>query len=407
MSKIEQLKTSGAYAPPLSNRGGRDSDGNCEAQEYERYEKYVIDYDGNIKAVPLRKGLGNSAFIDTLSFTFHESSVTGFFVDGKQLGISTPISDYDVIRNWSEISEFIFGFGVSSPVPVGKGRFYGQRWEMSVDGVLYGQVYIGGQNDTILIELSGKGCNVASDGWEQRLYKFLMFATNPRITRVDIAKDFFECEISPDSAWVSYNNGEFNKRGKKPLVSQIGSDWLNDTNTGKTLGIGSKQSSCYARIYDKAKEQGDVSGVNWCRFELQFMGRNCILPLDILLFPGQFWGGAFPICEKLQEKGSTERTVSALKRLEISIDRVKEVASNQAGRAINMMLQLGMSDSEIVECLKRKDGSLPERVNPASYALQDKRYLEFIHDEYRDSIELELIDDYGMVLEDREIYLNH
>lgn len=213
--------------------------------------------------------------------------------------------------------------------------------------------------------------------------------------------------MSPDSAWVSYNNGEFNKRGKKPLVSQIGSDWLNDTNTGKTLGIGSKQSSCYARIYDKAKEQGDVSGVNWCRFELQFMGRNCILPLDILLFPGQFWGGAFPICEKLQEKGSTERTVSALKRLEISIERVKEVASNQAGRAINMMLQLGMSDSEIVECLKRKDGSLPERVNPASYALQDKRYLEFIHDEYKDSIELELIDDYGMVLEDREIYLNH
>ncbi|WP_250578897.1 hypothetical protein [Neisseria subflava] len=93
--------------------------------------------------------------------------------------------------------------------------------------------------------------------------------------------------------------------------------------------------------------------------------------------------------------------------MEISIERVKEVASNQAGRAINMMLQLGMSDSEIVECLKRKDGSLPERVNPASYALQDKRYLEFIHDEYKDSIELELIDDFGMVLEDREIYLNH
>ena len=50
---------------------------------------------------------------------------------------------------------------------------------------------------------------------------------------------------------------------------------------------------------------------------------------------------------------------------------------------------------------------MPERVNPASYALQDKRYLEFIHDEYKDSIELELIDDFGMVLEDREIYLNH
>lgn len=406
----------GAISPPLSNRGGRDlkttgkptvesSETVVLNQEFERYEKAVIDFDGNLKVIPLRRGLGNTAFIDTLSFTFREKSVVGFAPELLELGISSPITDFDVMRNWSEIAEWIFGFGVSSPVPVGKGRFYDERWEMSVEGVLYGQAYIGGQNGTILIELTGKGCTAAKDGWEQRLYRFLNgHAFSPRITRCDVAKDFYGEEISPDTAWKAYQDGEFDKRGKRPLVAQIGSDWLNGTQNGKTLGIGSKNSSCYCRIYDKAKEQGDTSGLFWTRFELQFMGKNCLIPLDVLVQPGQFWGGAFPICERLQNEGSSNRYLSSEKRLEISIDRVKEVAANQAGRAVNMMLQLGMSADEIVECIRRKDGSLPERVNPAyysvEYALSTRRYyMQFIHDEYEGSIELELSDEYGMLLE--------
>ena len=76
---------------------------------------------------------------------------------------------------------------------------------------------------------------------------------------------------------------------------------------------------------------------------------------------------------------------------------------NQAGRAVNMMLQLGMTADEIVERLRRKDGALPERVNPASYSVEyvlsaRRHYMQFIHDEYEGSIELELMDEYGMIL---------
>ncbi len=142
-------------------------------QEYERYETAVIDFDGNLKVIPLRRGLGNTALIDTLSFTFKEKSVVGFAPDLLEMGIPSPVTDFDMMKNWSEIAEWIFGFGISSPAPVGKGRFYDERWEMSVEGVLYGQAYIGGQNGTILIELTGKGCTAAKDGWEQRLYRFL------------------------------------------------------------------------------------------------------------------------------------------------------------------------------------------------------------------------------------------
>ncbi|HHS1655110.1 TPA: replication initiation factor domain-containing protein, partial [Neisseria meningitidis] len=50
----------------------RDTNSCIQPQEYERYEKVVMDAKGNLKVVPLRRGKGDSAFIDTISFTFHE-----------------------------------------------------------------------------------------------------------------------------------------------------------------------------------------------------------------------------------------------------------------------------------------------------------------------------------------------
>lgn len=379
----------------------RDTNSCIKPQEYERYEKVVMDAKGNLKVVPLRRGKGDSAFIDTISFTFHESSVANFFLITREFFPIKGVSDRDVLVRFSDILEWIFGFGISSHQPVGKGRFYESRWQMERDGVLYGQVYIGGQQETILVEMTGKGCAVAEEGWEERLYRFLTADTtyNAKITRCDVAKDFYENEISPDTAWEMYEQGKFDKRGKRPLVGKLGDDWLNPTEKGKTLTIGSKHSSVFCRIYDKAKEQGDTSGVFWCRFEQQYMGRNCYLSFDILLSPGSFWGGAFEICASLQQKSVTEhRCVSAKKRLELSIERSKQVAAQQVGRAINMMVFMGMSDSEIVDYLRRKDGALPHRVNPASFMIKEKRACEYIHD-YEKEIEIIKFDEYGMVLD--------
>ncbi len=123
------------------------------------------------------------------------------------------------------------------------------------------------------------------------------------------------------------------------------------------------------------------------------------MSFDILISPGSFWGGAFEICASLQQKGVMEhRNVSAKKRLEMSIERSKQVAANQVGRAINMMVFLGMSDSEIVEYLRRKDGALPHRLNPASFMIKEKRACEYIHD-YEKEIEIIKFDEYGMVLD--------
>lgn len=368
--------------------------------EYERYEQLVVDEKGSLKVVPLRRGKADSAFIDTISFTFHESSVAKFNLLTTEFFPIKGVSDRDVLARFSSILEWIFGFGISSHQPVGKGRFYESRWQMERDGVLYGQVYIGGQEETILVEMTGKGCAVAEEGWEERLHRFLDADTTYRakITRCDVAKDFFNHEISPDTAWEMYEQGKFDKRGKRPLVGKLGDDWLNPTEKGKTLTIGSKHSSVFCRIYDKAKEQGDTSGLFWCRFEQQYMGRNCFLGLDILLCPGAYWGGAFEICASLQQKGVLEhRQVSNAKRAEISVERSKEVAAKQVGRTINMMIYLGMKDEEIVDYLRRKDGTLPHRVNPAAYFVSEKRACEYLHD-YEADIDVVNFDEYGMIL---------
>lgn len=385
--------------PPPSNRGGRDtSDATETAQIYNRYKTHVIDSKGNLLEIPLRRGVGDTAFIDTLSFTFHESALNKY---GKLFdGLHFAFSDEDFVLRWSILAEKIFGFGVSTQ-KVGKGRFYDGRWEMSANGVLYGNVYFGGQQETMLIELTGKGCQVAKDGWEVRLYKFLKQAYRAKITRCDVAKDFFKGEVTPDSALEAILNGEFNKRGKRPIFDRYGSDWDCDTNNGKTLYIGSKNSGLYARVYDKAKEQGDKTA-NWTRFEIQFMGKNVLIDLDILLQPGEFFGGAWPYCEKLQDAGEKTRNMAAAKRFEMSVERCTEVAANQVGRAINMMLQLNMTAEQIVERLRNKDGLVPERVNPASYSL-DFAYAQWLHEEYDGGLEVVIPDEYGMVIIDHEI----
>ncbi|MGJ7939958.1 hypothetical protein ACSGQR_10465, partial [Neisseria meningitidis] len=48
----------------------RDTNSCIQPQEYERYEKVVMDAKGNLKVVPLRRGKGDSAFIDTGGFAF-------------------------------------------------------------------------------------------------------------------------------------------------------------------------------------------------------------------------------------------------------------------------------------------------------------------------------------------------
>ncbi|WP_229017928.1 hypothetical protein [Neisseria meningitidis] len=71
--------------------------------EYERYEQLVVDEKGDLKVVPLRRGKADSAFIDTISFTFHVNSVPKFNILTTEFFPSRGTSDRDVIARFSSI----------------------------------------------------------------------------------------------------------------------------------------------------------------------------------------------------------------------------------------------------------------------------------------------------------------
>nr|WP_231998037.1 replication initiation factor domain-containing protein [Neisseria gonorrhoeae] len=107
----------------------------------------------------------------------------------------------------------------------------------------------------MLVELTAVGCNAANIGWESKAFDFLTNAIRPKITRVDIAKDF-STESTARSGKEDRNKGLFTCHHVKPKGECLGSDWEEDDEAkmtkGKTYGIGSRESSKYVRVYEKA-----------------------------------------------------------------------------------------------------------------------------------------------------------
>ncbi|HFC3075025.1 TPA: replication initiation factor, partial [Neisseria gonorrhoeae] len=59
--------TASNLPPPLSNRGGTETETAGRVQEvFECYETYITDGKGNLLGVPLRRGVSDSAFIDQI-----------------------------------------------------------------------------------------------------------------------------------------------------------------------------------------------------------------------------------------------------------------------------------------------------------------------------------------------------
>lgn len=352
-----------AKVPPLSNRGGVSGEiYDAPQRTIERYQRFVRDEKGEIREIPLRRGLKDGAFIDTLSVTFHGDSLKPFGL------LFLPMaSEADYIKIASKVCYDIFGFGITKRGNGSGNRRYEGFWILEADGVQYGSVHYGGQNGTMLWELNGHGCQAAKDRWEGRLYSFLKGAVRPKITRIDIAADFFENEITPDKAYRAWCKRQFAIR-QNPTCERYGSDWDCGTENGKTLYIGGKKASKRARIYDKAKQLGDKTA-NWTRFEIQFRGsKDLLLELEMLLWPGEYFGGAFPICEKLV--GVQRRIEATGKKLELTIETAVCHGKNQVGRLINALLHLGKTNEQIIEMLRNKEGALPQRLEPSAYSVE-------------------------------------
>lgn len=120
------------------------------------YFTHVLNNKGKLLEVPLRRGRADGAFIDYLTFSFDKITLHER-MKAHLLLVKNP-DDEVYIHFLSEVLVEIFGFGISEKRQ-GKGKFFYQAfYQLGSMEVNYGTVHIGGQRNTILVDLSGTGC---------------------------------------------------------------------------------------------------------------------------------------------------------------------------------------------------------------------------------------------------------
>lgn len=327
-------------------------------QNCEYFTHYLTDSRGQLIEVPFRRGEKDGAFVDWVTFTFRKETID------MMKGICITPTEY--VTAASEIMMEIFGFGVTEKI--GKGKyFYDACYRLGTEEAQYGTLHFGGQRDTVLVDIGGKGCMAAKAAWELRAYEFLKQAVRPVISRIDHARDFFNGEYSPEQAETDHDNGLFVVKNMNPKSQRIGTDWRSKDQSGKTFQVGSKNGAKVARIYDKGKQLGDKNS-NVCRFEVQNRrDKNRVLPLDMLIYPGQYLAGAYPLLNETLFRQPVRRTETADLVVQTTLEQKLRHGKNQVGRLVRFLHDGGWDSDKIVHELIAEPGQYPKGLNPEDY----------------------------------------
>ncbi|MDD5441958.1 MAG: replication initiation factor domain-containing protein [Pseudomonas fluorescens] len=311
---------------------------------------------GKIKTVMVRRPSETQAcIIDWINFTVLEDT---FFKTARQ----TLVADDQIIEEASRQFEKIFGFGITEKRDRGM-NFYRESWVLG-DGM--GFVCFGGQRATMLVTLSGQGCQNAVAGWEKRLFHFLTkVAMRPSISRIDLAHDDIEgAYLSVDWAYDQYALGGYTQKagGRPPNIERIG-NWTRPTGKGRTLTIGLRSSSKFCRFYEKGRKEGDKSSP-WCRCEVEFKNTNTIIQFDVLLNPTDFFAAAYPCFSHFVQVETPQRMEVKVKTAQITVDACIEVTKHQFGKYIRVFRELWGDKKALDLICNEADDYWPKRMKP-------------------------------------------
>ncbi len=220
------------------------------------------------------------------------------------------------------------------------------------------------QRGRVYFSIQGKGCSLVC-AWPA--VATWLESQRAVIKRVDVAyDDFTGQDVSIAWAESQYRAGGFKAGGREPRHSVFG-DWLagDGAVNGRTLGIGNRANGKYCRVYEKGKQLGDPASP-WVRLEVEWRGKDRLIPYDILTRPGVYLAGAYPCLAHLDQEQSRIRTVA--QSATIDFDTAIANGKQQAGRLVNLMLQVFGGDvGAVVERLRRE--GIPARIERYSYHL--------------------------------------
>jgi phage replication initiation protein len=146
--------------------------------------KMVLTDDGEKPILFRRPAHNEKAVTDWLNFTIHKSTFDSRKREKLQgyrhLAIDNClVTNSDYVYACGEVIQDIFGFGIECKMKSGI-NYYNEAYKLE-NGC--GTICIGGQNDTIMITITGVGCTLGKYGWEEDLHAWLnLFAHRPKIT---------------------------------------------------------------------------------------------------------------------------------------------------------------------------------------------------------------------------------
>lgn len=207
-----------------------------------------------------------------------------------------------------------------------------------------GFVGIGGNNNTVYIQVSGEGCkHVFSYVSPLELHFWLSNVLSiTRLTRIDLAYDCFQNYFSCDYANLAYADGMFQNANGGPMPEHNPRpSYRGNILIGELISVGSRKSNIYWRIYDKAKEQG-INEQSWYRSEVELKR----ISVDVLLdFNGTFSGlNAFAASFNLGEGVSIR---ASKKRVRLDLAGRIRWAKRQCGRTLSDLLDVFGGDLQL------------------------------------------------------------
>ena len=207
------------------------------------------------------------------------------------------------------------------------------------DGQTVGKVGIGGNGDSVCVELSGGGCRWVSN-WHTTAHEVARLGG--RITHCDLAYDDYDGQLLNVHAMRERARaGEFAENGRPPKFH-----FLDDEGhgTGSTLYVGSrghKQFCCY----EKGKQLG-LPASPWVRAEVRLYAKHLdgrSLPVEVLTAPLRYLRGAYAVLRCLPS-GVCSRLKTVKATAAATGEAMFTWLRTQCGKALHLVGQLAGGD---------------------------------------------------------------
>jgi phage replication initiation protein len=350
--------------PPRATQGGKPIHANRWVHErfqsppvvsadsvFEEVE--LVLKDGDVKKVLTRTDRTGTAFHDWITVTFDVAAFMRFS------GVSY-VTDDDIAEEMSRLTERLGLHGISAKREHGR-YFHKHCWVLG-DG--FGEFVCGHRSGRAMLSISGQGLLHASVGAMSQLHRALCAIDDAggdvRLTRVDLAMDFFSGGPTHEDIERAYIDGKFVRQQRHIDCPDVWPQFVTHgckyTKRGHESGltdyIGSRNSDLFARRYDKGRAEGDPNSA-WVRFEVEMKGRDTVIPLDILLNPQKYFC-QYPYLTELVG-GVADRLETKRKRAEIAVDASKRIIKIQFGKYLRVLRDLMGDDARLLDELQHED----------------------------------------------------